>query len=160
MRCNRLVNPLQLAPRKQVIEMNVDVNYWAVLLAAVASMIVGFVWYMALFSKPWTKEMGISDKDMQAGKDKAGKMYGISFILSLLTAYILVHVMTFSLIFYHYTPVATGLSSAFWMWLGFIMPVQATDVMFGGKSFKLFAMNTGYQLASLLAMGLVIGLMM
>lgn len=52
-----------------------------------------------------------------------------------------------------------GITSAFWMWLGFIMPVQATDVLFSKKPFKLFAINTCYQLASLLGMGIVIGLL-
>lgn len=140
--------------------MNVEVNYVAILVAGVASMVVGFLWYgPMLFSKAWMKEMGKKEEDFKADQSQMGKTYGISFILSLLTAYILSHVMTFSENFYGYTPITTGLSSAFSMWLGFIMPVQATDWLFGGKSFKLFTINTGYQLASILAMGLVLGLM-
>lgn len=137
--------------------MNVEVNYVSVLVAGIASMIVGFIWYSALFSKPWMKEMGLTEESMKGAKSQLGKTYTISFLLSLLTAYILTHVINFSENFYHYPIVTTGLTSALWMWLGFVMPVQATDVLFGGKSFKLFAINTGYQLVSLLAMGLVIG---
>ena len=47
--------------------------------------------------------------------------------------------------------------SAFYMWLGFVLPIQATDQIFGKKNFKLLAINSGYQLLALLAMGLVIG---
>lgn len=141
--------------------MKVEVNYLAVLLAGIATMVVGFVWYgPLLFSKAWMKEMGKTMDDMKAGQSQMAKTYGLSFLLSLLTAYILTHVIVFSLNFYHYSLLQTGLTSAFWMWLGFVMPVQATEVLYGGKSFKLFAINTGYQLASLLAMGLVLGLMM
>lgn len=123
-------------------------------------MVVGFVWYGPLFSKPWMKEMGYTEESLKKDQANMGKTYAISFVLALLTGYILTHVMTFSEAFYGYPIVQTGLTSALWMWLGFVMPVQATEVLFGGKTFKLFAINTGYQLASMLAMGAVIGLMM
>ncbi len=138
--------------------MNVEVNYLAVLLAGVASMAVGFVWYTVLFGKPWVKLMGFTAKSMEAAKKDMGKTYGISFVLGLLTAYVLSHVMTMSMNLFGYPPLMTGLTSAFWMWLGFVMPVQATDVLFGGKKWMLFAINTGYQLAALLAMGIVLAL--
>jgi uncharacterized protein YacL len=139
--------------------MNVEVNYLAVLVAGVASMIVGFVWYSALFGKTWMKLMDFTKESMEKAKDGMVKTYTISFILSLLMAYVLSHVMTFSEHYFAYPALMTGLTSAFWMWLGFVMPVQAIDVLFSNKKFKLFAINTGYQLASLLAMGITLGLM-
>ncbi len=138
--------------------MNVEVNYLAVLLSGVAAMVVGFLWYgPMLFAKPWMKLMGHTEKTME--KAGMGKMYGISFVLTLVMAYVLSHVMTFSESYFHYPRLMTGLTSAFWMWIGFVMPVQATDVLFGGKNWKLFAINTGYQFVSLLAMGVVLGQM-
>ena len=140
--------------------MNVEVNLFAVLLAGIVSMIVGFLWYSyALFAKPWMKLMGYTKESMKVEQKKMGPMYGVSFVLSLLTAYVLSHVMGLSQNFYQQSDLLAGVGSAFWMWLGFVMPVQATDVIFGGKKWKLFAINTGYQLASLLAMGLVIGML-
>lgn len=140
--------------------MNIEVNYLAVFLAGVASMVVGFLWYgPMLFAKPWMKLMGHTKESLEKEKTNMGKTYGISFVLSLVTAYVLSHVMSLSQNFYHTAPVMTGLTSAFWMWLGFIMPVQATDVLFGSKKVKLWMINTGYQLASVLAMGVVIGLL-
>lgn len=59
--------------------------------------------------------------------------------------------------FYHYPAVQTGLTSAFWMWFGFVMPVQTTTPIFGDKKWQLLGIDTGYQLVSLLGMGLVIG---
>ena len=139
--------------------MNVPVNYVAVLVAAIVSMVVGFVWYgPMLFAKPWMKAMGLTQEKMKQDQSRLGKIYTISFILSLLTAYIMTHVMVFSENFFHYPPVTTGVTTAIWMWLGFVMPVQATDWLFGGKSFNLFSINTGYQLASLLGMGITLGL--
>lgn len=138
--------------------MEISVNYLAVLLAAVGSMVVGFLWYsQALFGKPWMKEMGLSTDHLKAEQKKMGKYYGLSFILSVVTAYVLSHVMTLSMSFFGYPLVQTGLTSAFWMWLGFIMPVQAASEIFGGKKWMLFAINTGYQLVALLVMGIILG---
>ena len=140
--------------------MNIEVNYLAILVAGVATMVVGFLWYgPMLFAKPWMKLMGHTKETMEKEKANMGKTYGTSFVLALVTAYVLSHVMSLSQNFYHYDAVMTGLTSAFWMWLGFIMPVQATDVLFGSKKFKLFMINTGYQLASVLVMGVVLGVL-
>jgi len=66
--------------------------------------------------------------------------------------------VTMSLAYFGETRLMTGLMSAVWMWLGFIMPVQFTDVLFSKKPVKLFGINTGYRLISLLVMGVVISL--
>lgn len=105
------------------------------------------------------KLMGYTKESMEAAKKEMGKTYAISFVLSLVTAFVLSHVMTMSQNYFGYPRLQTGLTSAFWMWLGFIMPVQTTEVLFGGKKWDLFAINTSYQLAALLAMGMVLGLM-
>lgn len=140
--------------------MDVQVNYLAVILAGVVSMAIGFLWYSyALFGRPWMKLMGYTKESLKEAQKKMGPMYGVSFILSLLTAYVLSHVMALSQNYYQYNMLLAGVGSAFWMWIGFIMPVQATDVIFGGKKWALFAIHTGYQLASMLAMGVVLGLM-
>lgn len=139
--------------------MNVEVNYLAILVAGVVSMAVGFLWYgPMLFGKPWMKLMGHTEEGMKKAQKEMGKTYAISFALTLIMAYVLFHVMTLSENFFHYGRLETGCITAFWMWFGFVMPVQATDTLFGGKRKKLVAINAGYQLVSLLAMGITIGL--
>jgi len=137
---------------------NIGVNLLSVFLAALVSMVVGFVYYSPMvLGKPWMKEMGLSSENLKKAQKEMGKLYGLSFVLAMVSAYILSHVMAFSMNFYGYGAVMTGLTSGFWMWLGFVMPSQATDQIFGGKNWKLLAINTGYQLTSLLAMGLTLG---
>ncbi len=141
--------------------MVVTVNYVTVLIAAVVSMVVGFVWYSpVLFAKPWMKEMGYTASSMKNMQKKMAPMYALSFVASLLMAYVLYHSAVMGGYFLGTSGLTVGLQAAFWSWLGFIMPVQLTDVLFGGKSWKLFFINTGYQLASILAMGFVLGMMM
>ena len=103
--------------------------------------------------------MGITKVDMKSAQKGMVKMYSISFFAALVTAYVLSHVIAASGKSFGSNPLDAGLTTAFWMWLGFIAPVQLTDVIFGGKKWKLFVINTGYQLASLLMMGVVIGLL-
>ncbi len=140
--------------------MDIEVNYLAVLIAAVVSMAIGFLWYgPVLFGKPWMKLRGYTDESLKKAQAEMGKLYGLSFVLALVTAYILSHMMTLSQEFYNYPVIQTGLTTAFFVWLGFMMPVQATATIFGDKKWKLFAIDTGYQLASLLVMGLILGYM-
>lgn len=140
--------------------MNVEVNYLAILIAGVVSMAVGFAWYSTyLFGKPWMKLMGYSAKELKKEQQKMGPMYFLSFVLSLVTAFVLTHLIAQAENFYGLDRITTSLITAFWSWLGLIMPVQITEVIFGNKKWMLFAINTGYQLVAILAMGLVIGIL-
>lgn len=140
--------------------MELEINYLAVLLAGITYMIVGFLWYSPLmFAKPWMKQMGYTMEALKKEQKKMGPLYGLSFVAGLITAFMLAHVMALSENFYGYPQLQTGLTTAFFMWLGFVAPVQLTDVIFGSKKWKLFIINTGYQLTGLLAMGIVIALL-
>ena len=73
--------------------MSVEVNYLAVLLAAISSMVVGSLWYMpAGFGKAWMKLTGVKPDRSKMTGGKMAWMYGSVFVCSLLTAYILAHV--------------------------------------------------------------------
>jgi hypothetical protein len=132
------------------------VNLLAVLVAAISTMVVGFVWYSPiLFAKPWMREMGYDPQDkarVQEMQKSAGPAYLGSFVASLVSAFVLA-------LFFHWFRVQelqAGLLVAFHVWLGFVATVQFTGVLFMKQSTKLFAINTGYQLASYLAMGAIL----
>lgn len=140
--------------------MNIEVNFLAVIAAGVVSMTLGFLWYSPMvLGKLWMKEKGMTPESLKKEQKQMGKYYGISFLVSLITAYVLSHVMILSSSFFQYTALQTGLSSALWMWLGFIMPVQLTNTIFGEKNWKLFKIDTGYQLVSILSMGVVLAVL-
>ena len=137
--------------------MNVNVDYMAVIVAAVVSMAVGFLWYSPLIlGKPWMKLKGYTPDSLKKAQQEMGRLYGLSFVVALITAFVLSHVITISQDFYGLSKIQTGLTTAFWMWVGFIMPVQLVDEIFGEKKWALFGINTGYQLAAILVMAVVI----
>lgn len=130
-------------------------NQLMVFLAAAAGMVLGFLWYSPLmFGKPWMRLMGLTKNSTEKAKNKMGKLYLLSFIATILTSYMLA-------ILIKTIPALTlleGVQLAAMIWLGFIAPIQFTEVVFGGKPFTLYLINTGYQLASMLVMGGILAL--
>lgn len=140
--------------------MNIEVNYFAVLLAGVVSMVLGFIWYNPMvMGKAWMKEKGYTEASLKKAQSEMGKYYGLSFVVSLITAYVLNHVMVMSEAFFGLPMLQTGLTTAFWMWLGFVFPVQTTNTIFGEKNWKLLGIDTGYQLIAILGMAVTLALM-
>src|SRR5262249_15096116 len=132
-------------------------NLLAVLVAAVSTMVVGFLWYSpVLFARPWMREMGWDPDDrakMRQMQSSAGPAYLGSFVASLLSAFVLA-------LFFHWMRVGSvhaGLGAAFHVWLGFVATVQFTGALFQKQSMKLLAINTGYPLGSYLAVGGILG---
>lgn len=122
------------------------------LLAAVASMVVGTLWYGPLFGKFWIKEMKFTEEQMAKGKKGMAKTYSVALIVALITAYVLSYMIRG----------ANLLEAAiicFWIWLGFIATVKFGDVLWNGKSVKLYIVEASYYLINLLAMAAVITLL-
>lgn len=129
----------------------VMINYLAVVVAALASMVVGSLWYSpAVFGKLWMKLSGKTEKEMEAAKKKGmGKLYALAFLSSLLMAYVLAH-------FVDYMGAITftaGMQTGFWLWLGFIATVSFGMVLWDGKDIRLYLLLNGHELLSLLLMG-------
>jgi hypothetical protein len=56
------------------------VDWIAVLVATVASFVLGGLWYSpALFARPWQQDTGLSDEQLNAANK--GKIFGGSFVL-------------------------------------------------------------------------------
>src|SRR3989344_385569 len=75
---------------KEVINLpEVVVNNVAVLVAAVVSMILGAIWHGPLFGKTWMKAAGVTKADIEKDKKEMPMMYAITFVGTLVTAYVL-----------------------------------------------------------------------
>jgi hypothetical protein len=132
------------------------VNLLAVLVAAIATMVVGFLWYSPLlFAKPWMVLMGYDPNDkagLERMRKSAGKSYGISFLASLLSAFVLGKIIVITTV----NSALYGMKIGFAIWLGFVATVQLTEVLFAKKPAKLFLINTGYQMVCYLVMGAIL----
>ncbi|MEE9225975.1 MAG: DUF1761 domain-containing protein [Bacteroidota bacterium] len=131
----------------------VDINYWAVLVAAIANFGLGAVWYSpALFAKRWLALMKKSEAELEQMKKGAPRAYALSFVGALVMSYVLAHIVDYV----QATTVAGGLESGFWLWLGFVGTTNLSGVLFEDRPTGLYLINMGYYLVSLLIMGTIL----
>jgi hypothetical protein len=136
-------------------EFNVNVNFWAVLVSAIASMVIGSIWYGPLFGKKFMSAIGMdtwSAEKKEAEKKKMGMTYLGQFLANLIMFYILGWLMGAL----GAKSATNGLQVAFWVWLGFVAPVQFGQQIWGGKM-SLFWLGAGNMLLTLLAAGAILG---
>jgi len=133
------------------------VNLWAVLVAALATMAIGFLWYSPmLFAKPWMVLMGYdpNDKAKIAEMQKsAGPSYAMSLVASVLAAFVLGKLIAVS----GSVTAVDGLKIGLVVWLGFVTTVQLTNALFSRQRNRLYMINTGYQLVCYVVMGAILG---
>ena len=131
----------------------VSVNYLAVLAAAVAGFVVGFLWFGPLFGKQYMALMNLDKKKMKEAKKKGmGKTLTVAFLSTLLMSYILAHFVGYV----QATTIVDGIVLAFWLWLGFFATTELGMILWEGKPFKLYAIKTLHNLATLAIMGAIL----
>lgn len=131
------------------------VNYLAVLFAAIASMVIGSIWYGPLFGKMFMHEMGMDTwtPEKQAAMKKTMMM---SYVLQLVASLVMFYVLAGIVGSFGHMSAAGGAMSAAIMWLGFVVPIKLGDAIWGGN-WKLFYLAIGNMLVTLLAAGAIIG---
>jgi hypothetical protein len=132
-----------------------DVNIWAVLVAAVASMVVGTIWYGPLFGKIYINAMGWGNNTPEQSQAKMKEMrlsYLWQFIASIVMFYVFASIMAWL----NHDGVKHGIVDALWVWVGFIVPLKFGDVLWGGKK-TLFWLGIGGNLITLIVGGIIIG---
>lgn len=139
-------------------EPEIHVNALAIVASAVASFVIGGVWYGPLFGKVWAKGMGF---DAQPSGAEIAKGSVLNVIGLLLMAFVLAHQVAV------WRPSTWGLGpdqgtavygamAGFFTWLGFVMPILLNGVAFERKSWTVFGIQVGYQFVSLQVMGLIL----
>jgi hypothetical protein len=123
---------------------SVDVNYLAVLVAAIASMVLGWLWYGPLFGKAWMAMSG--QKDMGKYKGGMGANYFIAYLGSAVTAYGMAYFLSAT----SATTLSGALMVAFWAWLGFVATVTLGSVLWERQSWSFWFLKNSYNLLSLL----------
>ncbi len=126
-----------------------QIHYWAVIGAAIANVAVGALWYGPVFGKQWRKMMGFTEADMKNMPLTPAQAIAGGVVTALVMAFVLSQIAPQGI---------SATTLAFWPWLGFVMPVQASSWLWEGKSFKLFAFNAVESLVSLCVMASVLTL--
>lgn len=128
-----------------------DVNVLAVVVSAVAAMVVGFIWFSpTLFEKLWLAEIGRTREEVAA--DSPIKFL-VGFIGALLEGYILSALMNIM----GEPSISMGVLVAVVIWVSFVATTSAANFAFAGRSFRLWLIENGNHLVTLLAIGAIVG---
>ncbi len=141
-----------------------EVNYIAVLIAGIVPMIVGAIWYGPLFGKRWLEYMETTEEEIRKDFNPV-KTYGVSFLLALITAYILAQLLAgmggpgnVSSMTGSGGNGMVGLHLALMALIAFVLPVAYQSVAFEGRKSGLFWLSLGYNGVALFGQALVIGI--
>lgn len=130
----------------------VFVNYMAVVVAAIVSMIIGGIWHGPLFGEIWMKAAGKTKKDIDAAKDNLPKMYAITFVGALVTSYILAVFIGWA----NVTSIPLAIILGFLVWLGFVLTSSLGPLVWEDRNQKLFLIGAGYNFVSLIVTASII----
>ncbi|OGN56380.1 MAG: hypothetical protein A3D96_05295 [Chlamydiae bacterium RIFCSPHIGHO2_12_FULL_44_59] len=127
--------------------MEIQIDHFTVVLAAVLNMVIGFFWYSKwLFGPVWKKLTKVQ-------QTASGWSLFYGFIVSLVIAWFL----AFFEASLGITTVTDGMFVGFLFWLGFVATTQIGPVIWNKMPFRLFCLNSGFKLLSFLVMSGVIG---
>lgn len=130
-----------------------SINFLAVIGAALASFILGAIWYSTpIFGKIWQKELGFTDEYLKQGN--MGVIFGISFIMMLLMALGLA--IIFSFIGSENLCWLKGLLWGLLFGALFAGTSSAINYLYQRRSFKLWAIDAFYQILMAGIMGIVL----
>lgn len=159
-----------------------DINFLAVLVAALVPMVMGFIWYNPkVLGNAWMQAAGLDEEKLKGAN--MAVIFGLSFVFSFLLAFFIqpmvIHQFHVASVFYDYKDqikdVATpegnlykqvmdlvgmghrtfghGMLHGVMGGLFVVLPVIATSAMFERKGFKYIAINAGYWIICMGIMG-------
>jgi hypothetical protein len=135
-----------------------NVNLMSVVAATLVMFAVGAFWYMVPFGKMWGKIHGfdkLSKKDQKEMQSKMGPWYGVQLIVTGMSAWALACLISL-------LPDKSPYYVATLVWLGFVLPTTAGNMIFGGSPegyvWHKIAISGGESLVHLLAAAWIISL--
>ena len=129
-----------------------EVNWIAVALCAVSSLVLGGIWYSPmLFAKPWQEAAALSDEQAKSGN--MGLIFGGAFVLSLIAA--AVFAVFLGPNFGVGPATAAGLSAG----LCWVAASYGINYLFERRPLKLWLINGGYHTLQFTLFGAIIGAM-
>lgn len=137
-----------------------EVNLMLILVCGVIAMVVGMFWYgPLLFGKAFIKANDWPDWETLSSEEKKIKqkemswLYLVQFIFTLIQLYVLAHFVQ------GWTDVS-GVEVAIWLWLGFIAPTVASNLIWSMTTLRkrviLFGIIGGYQLVCMTIFGYIL----
>ena len=128
----------------------VAVNVLALVVVAVGKSVIGFVWYSpALFGKTFVKLAGCDEARLVKSLPRA-------LLVDVIANFVMAFVLAHAVIYAGAANAFQGAVAGFFNWIGFVAVGMLFSVNFEQRSLRLFFVNNGFQLITIVAMGLVL----
>ncbi|MBK9752344.1 MAG: DUF1761 domain-containing protein [Nannocystis sp.] len=125
-----------------------QINYFAVVTAAVSSFFVGGLWYSpALFARPWLQDCRLRETDLVG----AGPVFAGAFACAMLEALVLTMFVD------PHADVVAGAVAGLLIGLGWVAPALTTTFLFERRPRRLLAIDAGYHVVTFTLMGAILG---
>lgn len=134
-----------------------NVNWLALVVAAIIPIPIGYLWYNVLFKKQWIEETGITDEKAQ--EMNPVKTFGLAIVFAFFIAFFLMvqvftggapgepHGQAPFLTFKH------GALHGAMVGILVALPIFANNALFEQRSFRLTAINVSYWIVTMALMG-------
>ncbi len=133
-----------------------EINWLAVVLATISSMVVGAVWYAKpVFGRRWMKLSGMDESATQTG---AAVALIATFVVSFFTAAVLAGSAAIAQHFYNGNFLLNAVLTSVILWIGFTASRMITHDLFDRRPSSLTVLNIAHELVTVVVMGLIIGL--
>jgi hypothetical protein len=133
----------------------IQVNYIAILVAAVVSFFIGALWYSPLlFAKQWVKATGKSEEEIAEGSSTFA--YILTFIAWLIATYVLAVIIDYGVNLYSSPQFLYGMLAAFLCWFGFVAAISLVHSLFAQRPTALWLIDSGYVLVAFLISGAIL----
>jgi hypothetical protein len=130
-----------------------EINIWAVLVAALSTMVVGSIWYARpVFGTWWEKAARVQRPA------NAVSAIIVTVIVSLVSAWVLAGAAAIAHEFYGGSFLVNTMVTAIILWAGFTAARFITHDAFENRPKLLTLLNISHELVTFVVMGLVIGL--
>jgi hypothetical protein len=118
------------------------VNWLAIIIAAIANMVIGFLWYGTwAFGKSW---MTLSGREMGQGT-QPGPLYALTAVAAVVQAI----TMSWFVAQTGATSGAAGAIVGLYVGMGIVAAAMFAEVLFAGRHPRLFAITAGYSILAL-----------
>jgi hypothetical protein len=134
--------------------MFVDVNYWAVILATLSTLVIGSIWYTPrVFGKRWAE---LANVDLDTTSGAVGAII-TTVIVSFITAWVLALATQTAWIAFSGGYVGTAVAVGTMLWAGFTAARVITHDAFERRPAALTLLNISHELVTVIVMALIIG---
>jgi hypothetical protein len=125
-----------------------NLNWFAVVVAALVAFPIGMLWYSTLFRNAWMAATGVTFE--QGRQANPLKLYGTTLVLNLI-------ITTSLAMFIGNGDLHAGIFAGFMAGATFVATAIGVITLFEFKSFKYWAINAGYQVIFFTVAGAILG---